>query len=87
MCYYCHILGFNSYAPQHRSKNCYDIGNTHSLIAIERRNVDTRDAPKCLTCNFALGAHNACRKMDYCPQHFTHCFQHCKDNITEDKID
>jgi hypothetical protein len=30
MCYYCHILGKNRSAPDHRSENCLNINNTYS---------------------------------------------------------
>lgn len=31
MCYWCHTLGYNIKSPDHRSKNCKDPHNNHSI--------------------------------------------------------
>ena len=49
MCYFCHTLGNNSTAPNHRSARCTDPRNTYST---QTRSVYTSQPPPsyCTTC-------------------------------------
>jgi len=47
MCYFCHTLGNNINAPDHRSRNCRDTRNIHSKQYIPPTKPNVNFAAKC----------------------------------------
>ena len=51
MCYYCHTLGKNVDAPDHRSQNCRDRSNTHSKYYQADGEPEGRTTKGCYYCH------------------------------------
>ena len=76
MCYWCHRLDHNIYAPSHSSTNCKDIANTHSKVPMSQRTVDTSSST-CRHCQVMINMATHCRKCEG-KQH-RHCWECHKD--------